>query len=133
MRRHFATIAAIGMSAMLSAATLAFAQDEVSQNFDNFDLGSDNANNENNITNDLAPGLQDILPFPKLGPKAAILDLGIDLTDVALTPQGVTTFLASLDPQAQMILVNSCAHYLDTPASAQSNYTLQFCQTLIGG
>jgi hypothetical protein len=123
MRRHLvATVAAFGLSAMLGSGV--YAQDA---NQDN------NAQNDNNITNDLAPGLQDILPFPKLGPKAAQLDLGIDLTDVALTPQGVGTFFASLDPNAQRIMLTSCAHYLSTPNSAQATVTIQFCDLLIRG
>jgi hypothetical protein len=122
MRRHLTTIAAIGLSAMLGSAV--YAADDDSAN---------PVNNDNNITNDTAPGLSDLLNFPKLGPKAAQLDLGVDLMDVPLTQEGVGTFLASLDPEAQRILINSCAHYLTTPNSAQSNYTIQFCDTLIGG
>jgi hypothetical protein len=126
MRRHLTTIAAIGLAAMFGG--VAFAQDAPEESPIN-----PNAANENNISNDLSPGLSDLINFPKLGPKAAMLDLGIDLTDVALTPQGVNSFLASLDPQAQRILLTSCAHYLTTPNSAQSPYTVQFCGVLLGG
>jgi hypothetical protein len=127
MRRHLATIAAIGVSAMLG--TIALAADDSS-----VDTGlSPEAENDNNITNDLAPGLQDLLPFPKLGPKAAMLDLGIDLTDVPLTAQGAATFLASLDPEAQRVVITSCSHFLTTPNSAQATYTIQFCEALLGG
>jgi hypothetical protein len=118
MGRHLAAVAAIGFAAMLGG--VASAQQAP---------GSDD---ELNNTGDLSQDLSDKLTFPQLGPKSGLLDLGIDLTDVALTPSGVNAFVASLDPQAQRILINSCAHFLTTPNSAQSQYTLQFCEVLIG-
>jgi hypothetical protein len=123
MRRHFVTIAAIGLAAMLGGA--AYGQDAPPPDGQVNDV--DNTSND-----DLSRDLRDSLPFPKLGPRAAMLDLGIDLTDVALTPVGVNQFLASLDPQAQRILINSCVHYLTTPNAAQSPYTIDFCRVLIG-
>jgi hypothetical protein len=126
MRRHFTTIMAIGVSAALSTAALgtgALAADP--------DAGNPLVETNNN--NDLSQDLTDQLSFPKLNPKSTLVDLGIDLTDVPTTPAGVSTFLASLDPQAQAILINSCAHYLTTPNAAQSQYTVQFCGVLLGG
>ena len=119
MRRQLATLAAIGLTTMLGTA--AYAADDGS-----------GVNNDNNITNDLAPSLSDLNNFPKLGPKTSILDLGIDVSNVELTPQGVGAFLASLDPQAQGVLITTCNHYLTTPNAAQA-YTLQFCGILVGG
>ncbi len=126
MRRHLAAIAAIGVLAMLGTTALA-------EDSNNLNSGTTPADSEQNINNELAPELQDLLSFPKLGPKTAQLDLGVDISDVALTQQGVATFMASLNPQAQGILFTSCEHYLTTPNSAQSTYTIQFCETLIGG
>jgi hypothetical protein len=122
MRRHLPFIVVVGLAAMLGGA--AIAQEA---------LPPDGETNrvDNTDPDDLSRDLSDTLTFPKLGPKSAMLDLGIDLTDVPLTPLGVNTFLASLDPQAQRILLTSCAHYLTSPNSAQSQYTLEFCEVLI--
>jgi hypothetical protein len=126
MRRHLPVIVAMGVAVILGSAafgTTAFAADE--------DTGNPFVETNNN--NDLSQDLMDQLPFPKLNPKSTLVDLGVDLTDVPITPAGVTAYLASLDPQAQAILINSCTHYVATPNAAQSNYTVQFCGVLLGG
>jgi hypothetical protein len=122
MRRHLATIAAIGLSAMLGSGVWADDQNAIDSNDPNA--------NENQF-NDLSTDLQDTLPFPKLTPKSSLVDLGIDLTDVPLTPQGVNSFFATLEPAAQRQMLQSCSHFITTPNAAESKVTEQFCEVLL--
>ena len=59
-------------------------------------------------------------------------DLGIDVSNVPLTRQGVSQFMATLSPEGQHIMLRTCQNYLGYPSQVQSYRTIQFCRVLLG-
>jgi hypothetical protein len=75
-------------------------------------------------------------PFQNQQPgpyETTTFDLGVDVTDVPLTPQGVRSFMATLTPEGQYIIQNTCRNYLGDPSQVRSSMTLPFCRVVVGG
>jgi hypothetical protein len=63
--------------------------------------------------------------------NSTLFDLGIEVNDVPLTRPAVGRFLATLEPQSQYIIRNTCRNYLTRPGQVRSPRTLYFCQVAL--
>lgn len=73
-------------------------------------------------------------PQPDANPYATTMfDLGVDVSDVPLTRQGVNQFLAGLSPEGQQIMFATCQNYLGDPSQVRTPTTLAFCHVLLDG
>jgi hypothetical protein len=61
------------------------------------------------------------------------LDLGIDVSEVAKTPQGIRTYIAQLPPITQYVIMTTCEHYMEFPAGLKSADTYAFCRIAVEG
>jgi hypothetical protein len=60
-------------------------------------------------------------------PDPGTTDLGVDISNVRLTPAGVHAFLAGLDAPTRQAVEAACGTYQRYPDSADSIQTLDFC------
>ena len=58
-------------------------------------------------------------------------DLGIDVSNVPMTPAGVNQVMASLSPEGQTIMLHTCQNYLGYPSQVRSPRTIEFCHVLL--
>jgi hypothetical protein len=58
-------------------------------------------------------------------------DLGIDVRDVVKTPQGVRSFLATLEPETQRIILTTCDRYMERSIKLHSRDAYQFCRVAV--
>jgi hypothetical protein len=58
-------------------------------------------------------------------------DLGIDVRDVVKTPDGVRSFLATLEPETQRIIMITCDRYMERSIRLHSRDALQFCRVAV--
>jgi hypothetical protein len=58
-------------------------------------------------------------------------DLGIDVRDVVKTPDGVRSFLATLEPETQRIIMITCDRYMERSIRLHSRDVLQFCRVAV--
>jgi hypothetical protein len=63
--------------------------------------------------------------------NSTVFDLGIEVNYVPLTRPAVGRFLATLEPQSQYIIRNTCRNYLNRPNQVRSPRTLYFCQVAL--
>ena len=61
----------------------------------------------------------------------ANVDLGIDVSGVLKTPLGVRTFLSALGAKTERVIINACAHYIETPDIIIGPDTLSFCSIAV--
>jgi hypothetical protein len=82
-----------------------------------------------------APAFTPRLHFPEAQPNpyaTTTFDLGVDVSDVPLTRQGVNQFLQTLTPEGQEIMQATCRNYVGDPIQVRSQMTISFCQVLLG-
>jgi hypothetical protein len=60
-------------------------------------------------------------------------DLGVDVSQVPLTTQGVASYMASLAPETRSIIMTTCQNYVQNPIDARSLNTVDFCKVAVGG
>ena len=80
------------------------------------------------------PRLPPRLIQPQPDPYATTtFDLGVDVSNVPLTRQGVGQFLQTLTPEGQSIIASTCRNYLGDPSQVRTRRTLDFCQVVVSG
>src|ERR1019366_4337622 len=82
-----------------------------------------------------APAFTPRLRFHETQPipyATTTFELGVDVSDVPLTRQGVNQFLQTLTPEGQEIMQATCRNYVGDPVQVRSQMTNSFCQVLLG-
>jgi hypothetical protein len=54
------------------------------------------------------------------------------VSGVVKTPDGVRTFLAGLNAPTQLVIMNACVHYIETPGAIVGPDTLAVCSIAVG-
>src|SRR5262245_22556945 len=57
-----------------------------------------------------------------------LLDLGVDISGVARTQEGVRTYIAKQAPVTQQVIMTTCEHYMVFPQGLKSADTYPFCR-----
>jgi hypothetical protein len=57
----------------------------------------------------------------------ASIDLGVSVSGVTKTSDGVRTFLVGLGPKMERAIINACENYMETPGAIIGPDTLTFC------
>jgi hypothetical protein len=58
-------------------------------------------------------------------------DLGIDVSDVVKTREGIRAFLATLAPETRRVIMATCEHYMERSSNLRGQDTIPFCSVAV--